>query len=90
MTVDQFRSGAQGAAHSDRPTTTLIDRLIDGEPYAISFGGQGSPWLPTLAELVVDADLEHRIGKVVAAAERIIDPVAAQLTIAVVDGFHPL
>lgn len=90
MTVDQFRSGAQGAAHSDRPTTTLIDRLIDGEPYAISFGGQGSPWLPTLAELVVDADLEHRIGKIVAAAERIIDPVAAQLTIAVVDGFHPL
>ncbi|MEE3850788.1 fatty acid synthase subunit beta domain-containing protein [Gordonia sp. LSe1-13] len=90
MTVDQYRSGAQGAAHSNRPTAPLIDRLADGEPYAISFGGQGSPWLPTLAELVVDADLEHRIAKIVAAAERIIDPVADQVTIALADGFHPL
>lgn len=90
MTVDQFRSGPQGAAHSGRPTTTLIDRLAAGEPYAISFGGQGSPWLPTLAELVVDADLEHRVAKIVAAAERIVDPVADRLTIAGGDGFHPL
>ncbi|MFW0796464.1 fatty acid synthase subunit beta domain-containing protein [Gordonia sp. CPCC 205515] len=89
MTVDQYRPGAQGA-RKDRPTTTLIDRLAAGEPYAISFGGQGSPWLPTLAELVVDADLEHRIAKVVAAAEHTIDPVADQLTIAGGDGFHPL
>ncbi|RPA12678.1 type I polyketide synthase [Gordonia sp. OPL2] len=90
MTVDHHRSGAQGAARAERPTTTLIDRLADGEPYAISFGGQGSPWLPTLAELVVDADLEHRIAKIVEAAERIIDPVADRITIAVADGFHPL
>ncbi|MFW0787361.1 fatty acid synthase subunit beta domain-containing protein [Gordonia sp. CPCC 206044] len=90
MTVDQFRSGSQGSAHADRPTATLIDRLSDGEPYAISFGGQGSPWLPTLAELVVDADLEHRIAQIVAAAERIIDPVADRITIALADGFHPL
>ncbi len=90
MTVDQFRSGSQGSSHSDRPTATLIDRLTDGEPYAISFGGQGSPWLPTLAELVVDADLEHRIANIVNAAEQIIDPVADQIIVAGADGFHPL
>ena len=55
MTVDQFRSGSQGAANAERPTTTLIERLTQGEPYAISFGGQGGAWLPTLTELVVDA-----------------------------------
>ena len=51
MTVDQFRSGSQGAANAERPTTTLIERLTQGEPYAISFGGQGGAWLPTLTEL---------------------------------------
>ncbi|MCD2146567.1 type I polyketide synthase [Gordonia paraffinivorans] len=90
MTVDQFRTGSQGAANAERPTTTLIDRLTQGEPYAISFGGQGGAWLPTLAELVVDADLEHRIAKIVEAAERLLDPVADQLVVARGDGFHPL
>ncbi|GAA1480330.1 type I polyketide synthase [Gordonia sinesedis] len=90
VTVDQFRPGAQDAAHAGRPAATLIDRLAAGEPYAISFGGQGGSWLPTLAELVIDADLEHRIAAVVAAAERLVEPVADRLTIARPDGFHPL
>ncbi|WP_231498996.1 fatty acid synthase subunit beta domain-containing protein, partial [Gordonia alkanivorans] len=90
MTVDQFRTGSQGAANAERPTTTLIDRLAQGEPYAISFGGQGGAWLPTLAELVVDADLEHRIGGIVEAAERLVAPVADDLVVARADGFHPL
>ena len=90
MTVDQFRSGEQGSAQANRPATTLMNRLADGEPYAISFGGQGAPWLATLSELVIDADLEHRIGKVVSAAECLVSPVADQIAIARPDGFHPL
>ncbi|WLP91353.1 polyketide synthase [Gordonia sp. NB41Y] len=89
MTVDHHRTGA-GAAHSGRATQTLIDRLTGGEPYAISFGGQGAAWLPTLAELVIDADLEHRIAAIVDAAERLVEPVAEQVTMARPDGFHPL
>ncbi|WP_238419015.1 type I polyketide synthase [Gordonia sp. 'Campus'] len=90
MTVDQFRSGSQGAANAERPTTTLIERLTQGEPYAVSFGGQGGAWLPTLAELVVDADLEHRIAKIVDSAERLVAPVADDLVVARAAGFHPL
>ncbi|MDV7173054.1 DUF1729 domain-containing protein [Gordonia amicalis] len=90
MTVDQFRTGSQGAANAERPTTTLIDRLAQGEPYAISFGGQGGAWLPTLAELVVDADLEHRIAAIVEAAEQLVAPVADDLVVARAEGFHPL
>ena len=90
MTVDQFRSGSQGAANAERPTTTLIERLTQGEPYAISFGGQGGAWLPTLTELVVDADLEHRVATIVDSAERLVEPVADELVVARVSGFHPL
>ncbi|MET4164484.1 MULTISPECIES: fatty acid synthase subunit beta domain-containing protein [Gordonia] len=90
MTVDQFRSGSQGAANAERPTATLIERLTQGEPYAISFGGQGGAWLPTLTELVVDADLEHRVATIVDSAERLVEPVADELVVARVSGFHPL
>ena len=90
MTVDHIRTGQLGTASGSRPSGTLTDRIAAGEPYAISFGGQGAPWLPTLAELVVDADLEYRIGKYVDAAERLIAPVAGKLAIARPDGFHPL
>ncbi|MFT4125189.1 MAG: DUF1729 domain-containing protein, partial [Gordonia sp. (in: high G+C Gram-positive bacteria)] len=88
MTVDHHRSGT--ATHRGRPAQTLIDRLAAGEPYAIAFGGQGTPWLPTLAELVIDADLEHRVAGIVESAERLIAPVAEDIMIARPDGFHPL
>ena len=90
MTVDHIRTGQLGASTASRTTGTLMDQIAAGEPYAISFGGQGSPWLPTLAELVVDADLEYRISKYIDAAERLIAPVADRLSIARPDGFHPL
>ncbi|MGC5245364.1 fatty acid synthase subunit beta domain-containing protein [Gordonia sp. DT219] len=92
MTVDHHRSGADRARPRDAnaPTQALIDRLDAGEPYAISFGGQGAAWLQTLAELVVDADLEHRVATIVDAAERLVEPVAEQITIARPDGFHPM
>ncbi|WP_288437434.1 type I polyketide synthase [uncultured Gordonia sp.] len=89
MTVDHHRTGADRTT-TGRPTQALIDRLLAGEPYAVSFGGQGAAWLPTLAELVIDADLEHRVAGVVDAAERLVEPVAEQITIARPDGFHPM
>ncbi|MFW0790081.1 fatty acid synthase subunit beta domain-containing protein [Gordonia sp. CPCC 205333] len=89
MTVDQFRTDASRAAHADRPSS-LIDRIAAGEPYAVSFGGQGVNWLPTLAELVIDAELERSLGRVIDAATRLLDPVAGQLLIARPDGFAPM
>lgn len=90
MTVDQFRPGAHGTRPTGGPAESLMDRLAAGERYAVSFGGQGGPWLSTLAELVVDADLEHKLATAVAVAERMVAPVADSLEIARPDGFHPL
>ena len=41
-------------------------------------------------ELVVDADLEHRVATIVDSAERLVEPVADELVVARVSGFHPL
>ncbi|HEY9311749.1 fatty acid synthase subunit beta domain-containing protein [Williamsia sp.] len=91
MTIHQFRAGAEeNSAWARRPDGSLIDRLREGESYAVSFGGQGGPWLPVLAELVIDADLDRSTTKIVEAAERLIEPVADQLSAARPDGFHPL
>ncbi|GAA1462665.1 type I polyketide synthase [Williamsia maris] len=90
MTVHQFRSGPGDSAAARRPDDTLIQRLRDGDPYAISFGGQGVPWLPALAELVVDAELDRSIAQIVDAAERLLAPVADDLVAGRPDGFHPL
>ena len=91
MTIHQFRTGSEeNSAWAARPDGILIDRLREGEPYAVSFGGQGGPWLPILAELVIDADLDRSIANIVDAAERLIEPVADRLAAVRPDGFHPL
>ncbi len=90
MTVHQFRSGLGDSAAARRPDDTLIQRLRDGDSYAISFGGQGVPWLPALAELVVDAALDRTVGQIVDAAERLLIPVSDELIAVRPDGFHPL
>ncbi|MFT4199867.1 fatty acid synthase subunit beta domain-containing protein, partial [Gordonia sp. (in: high G+C Gram-positive bacteria)] len=89
MSIDQDRisTGRVGAHHA---SDSLIDRIADGEAYAVAFGGQGAPWLPTLAELVVDAELGRHLEQTVGAAARLTEPVAAELAIAAPDGFDPL
>ena len=52
------------------PTTSerrkaLVDRIVDGTPYAVAFGGQGVPWLEPLAELVRDFALEAELESLV-------------------------
>ncbi|WP_341257692.1 fatty acid synthase subunit beta domain-containing protein [Gordonia malaquae] len=88
MTLDQFRTGDR-ATSTDDGSTSLIDRFAAGESYAISFGGQGGPWLPTLAELVADADLGRRISAIVDSATRSLEPVADRLAAAGGDRFAP-
>ena len=53
MTVDQDRIVTTRIDSYNAPES-LIDRIANGEAYAVGFGGQGTPWLPTLAELVID------------------------------------
>jgi len=89
VTLDQFRSH-QRTAGPAAPEPSLLDRISAGESYAIAFGGQGGAWLPTLTELVIDADLEHRMAAVVAAADRLLAPVAEELARAGADGFDPI
>jgi len=58
---------------------TLVDRLLDGAPYAISFGGQGAPWLEPLASLIRDYALEADLAALVSHAATLVDPVADEL-----------
>ena len=66
------------------PTTSerrkaLVDRLVDGTPYAVAFGGQGVPWLEPLAGLMRDFALEAELESLVEQADAIVAPVASDL-----------
>ncbi|MFT3714807.1 MAG: DUF1729 domain-containing protein [Gordonia sp. (in: high G+C Gram-positive bacteria)] len=89
MTLDQYRS-AQRSDHSHGGESSLLDRLAAGEPYAICFAGQGSPWLPTLAELVIDGDLESGLAQTVEDARGILAPIADDLARVGAREFTPL
>ncbi|MCF8611069.1 DUF1729 domain-containing protein [Gordonia sp. HY285] len=89
MTLDQFRSSNRIPA-SGESSASLIDRFGAGESYAISFGGQGGPWLPSLAELVADADLGRVIDAVLTDAADLLAPIADALAAAGSDRFVPL
>ncbi|MFT3662933.1 MAG: DUF1729 domain-containing protein [Gordonia sp. (in: high G+C Gram-positive bacteria)] len=89
MTLDQFRSRSR----TDRPAApepSLLDRLAQGEAYAVSFGGQGGPWLPTFAEVVIDADLESTMARALDDARAILAPVAEDLARAGARAFDPI
>ena len=89
MTIDQDRT-ATARADAHAVSEALIDRIADGEAYAVAFGGQGAAWLPTLAELVVDAELQRHFEQTLLASQRLLEPVAAELSMAAPDGFDPL
>jgi fatty acid synthase len=57
----------------------LVDRIMDGTPYAIGFGGQGAPWLEPLADLIRDFALESELESLVSQADTVLAPVAAEL-----------
>lgn len=91
---DQLSSGDDGAADrtADRVgVRALVDRLNDGEPYAVVFGGQGhSGWLASLEELVTTAGIESELARIAGEAELLLEPVADEIVVVRPIGFEPL
>ncbi|MGJ9413619.1 fatty acid synthase subunit beta domain-containing protein [Aeromicrobium sp. CF4.19] len=65
------------APRADRQA--LVDHLREGVPYAVLLGGQGEPWLESLADLVRDFALESDLEQLVRRADQLLAPVAAEL-----------
>ncbi|MGH1563726.1 fatty acid synthase subunit beta domain-containing protein [Mumia sp. DW29H23] len=59
--------------------TRLVDALNDATPYAIAFGGQGSPWLEPLSDLLRTYALGPQLHALCAEAEHRLSPVAGDL-----------
>ena len=94
MTINESTpSHGQGAGRSPKSgggSRTLADRFAAGEPYALAFGGQGSPWLSSLEELARDSALEPELTDLVNEAAAILAPVADDLLIVRSVGFDPI
>lgn len=60
---------------------SLITRL-SGEPYALIFAGQASPWTACLHEIEEDSTLSAALTDLIDRAERLLAPVAAPLAAA--------
>ncbi|WP_197380239.1 type I polyketide synthase [Mycolicibacterium mengxianglii] len=84
--------GNAAAPASTGPSAShaLVDRLTDGEPYAVAFGGQGSAWLETLEELVSSAGIESDLATLAGEADLLLEPVAQELVVVRPIGFEPL
>ncbi|WP_199742744.1 type I polyketide synthase [Nocardia stercoris] len=94
MTINEnIGTGARKAARAaaDRGiSSSLLDRLREGQPYALAFGGQGAVWLRELEEIAHDSALEPELTALVAEAAARLEPVAAQLLMARPVGFDPM
>ena len=71
-------------------THALVDRLTDGEAFAVAFGGQGGAWLETLEELVSSAGIESEWRRWSARSSLLLEPVASKLVVVRPIGFEPL
>ncbi|CPZ40923.1 Probable fatty acid synthase Fas [Mycobacteroides abscessus] len=85
---DPDANGAVDPGPSAGPA--LIDRLESGEPYAVAFGGQGSDWLESLADLAASAGIESELSTLAGEAELRLEPVAKELVVVRPVGFSPL
>ncbi|MEU5762349.1 fatty acid synthase subunit beta domain-containing protein [Nocardia sp. NPDC047648] len=81
---------AAGKAASGGARSPLLDRLLDGVPYALAFGGQGAQWLSELEEIGRDSALEPELTALVNEAATLLEPVAAQLLVVRPVGFDPI
>ncbi|QWC84843.1 DUF1729 domain-containing protein [Nocardioidaceae bacterium] len=75
---------------SSASATPFADRLTDGEPFALTFGGQGSDWLGTLSEVLDEGDRGERLSRVVERSTRILGPVTGQVAPALSRPFTPI
>lgn len=60
----------------------FIDRLNSGEPYALMFAGQATPWQTTLQTLGEDILLKRSIESLIDDSDYLLSPVAVQLAAA--------
>ena len=96
MTVDDFVTANARIAKGPRSNDALVDRLAAGEQYALTFGGQGGPWLPGLVSLLEQTGLaddpEYRelFDGFVARADSVLEPVRAELLRAQALTFDPM
>ncbi|MEV3961507.1 fatty acid synthase subunit beta domain-containing protein, partial [Nocardia sp. NPDC050193] len=81
---------AAGRTVTETNRTPLLDRLREGTPYALAFGGQGASWLGELAEIGRDAALEPELTALVNEAAALLGPVADQLLVVRPVGFDPV
>jgi fatty acid synthase len=79
-----------GTVEAGHGAHALVDRLTDGEPYAVAFGGQGGAWLETLEELVSSAGIESELATLVGEVDMLLEPVARELVVVRPIGFEPL
>ncbi|MET0897567.1 MAG: fatty acid synthase subunit beta domain-containing protein, partial [Mycobacterium sp.] len=90
VTTNHDGNAAGPANASSSASYALVDRLVDGEPYAVAFGGQGSAWLDTLEELVSSAGIESDLATLAGEADLLLEPVAKELVVVRPIGFEPL
>ncbi|KZM75421.1 type I polyketide synthase [Nocardia terpenica] len=79
-----------GGATDNRIKSSLLDRLLAGETYALAFGGQGARWLGELEEIGRDSALEPELTALVNEAAAKLEPIAAQLLVVRPVGFDPV
>ncbi|WP_024802805.1 type I polyketide synthase [Nocardia sp. BMG51109] len=70
--------------------SSLLDRLLAGETYALAFGGQGAQWLGELEQIGRDSALEPELTALVNEAAAMLQPVADQLLVVRPVGFDPV
>ncbi|RDI62761.1 fatty acid synthase [Nocardia pseudobrasiliensis] len=70
--------------------SSLLDRLLGGETYALAFGGQGASWLRELDEIGRDGGLEPELTALVNEAAARLEPVASKLLMVRPMGFDPI
>ncbi len=79
-----------GGAADRAVKSSLLDRLLGGETYALAFGGQGASWLRELDEIGRDGGLEPELTALVNEAAARLEPVAAKLLMVRPMGFDPI
>ncbi|MET7767208.1 fatty acid synthase subunit beta domain-containing protein [Nocardia sp. NPDC005366] len=81
---------AKATPQRDGVRAPLLDRLLNGAPYALAFGGQGAQWLGELEEIGRDSALEPELTALVNEAAVLLEPVARQLLVVRPVGFDPI
>ncbi|WP_227998975.1 type I polyketide synthase [Nocardia australiensis] len=91
MTINEStETGTGQSAKVGASRSPLLDRLLNGTPYALAFGGQGAQWLRELEEIGRDSALEPELTALVNEAAALLEPVATQLLVVRPAGFDPV